>query len=84
MGLDENQANFEDYKARKNGTFIYKDMSPYFNRLDTKSGYKIVLSHFPENFRAMIIALFEITCKYYVKMIFLKLGYSLLPVDLSR
>lgn len=53
LGLDENQANFEDYKARKNGTFIYKDMSPYFNRLDTKSGYKIVLSHFPENFRAV-------------------------------
>ncbi len=50
LGLDENQADFEDYKARKNGTFVYKDMRPYFETLSEADGYKIVLSHFPENF----------------------------------
>ena len=53
LGLDENQANFDDYKARKKGTFEYKDMSPYFNQLDELGGYKIVLSHFPENFEGV-------------------------------
>lgn len=50
LGLDENQADFKDYKARKNGTFVYKDMSPYFAELENSNGFKIVLSHFPENF----------------------------------
>lgn len=50
LGLDENQADFKDYKARRNGTFIYKNMSPYFNELQNSNGFKIVLSHFPENF----------------------------------
>lgn len=50
LGLDENQADFEDYKARKNGTFVYKDMKPYFDELSKQNGFKIVLSHFPENF----------------------------------
>lgn len=50
LGLDENQADFDDYKARKKGTFEYKDMSPYFKQLDELGGYKIVLTHFPENF----------------------------------
>ena len=50
LGLDENQANFEDYAARKKGTFVYKDMTPYFNRLNNCTGFKFVLSHFPENF----------------------------------
>ena len=50
LGLDEKQASFEDYKARKKGTFIYKDMKPYFDRLERCGGFKIVLSHFPENF----------------------------------
>lgn len=50
LGLDENQADFEDYKARKNGTFVYRDMKPYFDKLDKCKGFKIVLSHFPENF----------------------------------
>ena len=53
LGLDENQADFDDYKARKNGTFVYKDMSPYFDILNEKDGFKIVLSHFPENFEAV-------------------------------
>lgn len=50
LGLDENQADFSDYKARKNGTFVYKDMSSYFEKLNDYNGFKIVLSHFPENF----------------------------------
>ncbi len=50
LGLDENQADFDDYKARKNGTFVYKDMKPYFEKLDHCGGFKFVLSHFPENF----------------------------------
>lgn len=50
LGLDERQADFDDYKARKNGTFVYRDMSPYFKELDNSNGFKIVLSHFPENF----------------------------------
>lgn len=50
LGLDENQADFDDYKSRKNGTFVYKDMKPYFEKLDEKNGFKFVLSHFPENF----------------------------------
>ena len=53
LGLDENQANFDDYKARKKGTFEYKDMSPYFKQLNELRGYKIVLSHFPENFEGV-------------------------------
>lgn len=50
LGLDENQADFKDYKARKKGTFKYKDMKPYFEKLDKLGGFKIILSHFPENF----------------------------------
>lgn len=53
LGLDENQADFKDYKARKNGTFVYKNMSRYFNELSQKDGVKIVLSHFPENFEGV-------------------------------
>lgn len=53
LGLDENQANFDDYVARRNGTFKYKDMSPYFKLLDEKNGFKLVLSHFPENFEGV-------------------------------
>ena len=50
LGLDENQANFEDYRARKEGKFVYKDVKPLFSELDKRDGFKIVLSHFPENF----------------------------------
>lgn len=53
LGLDENQADFADYKSRKEGTFEYRDMSGYFAELDKMSGYKIVLSHFPENFEGI-------------------------------
>ena len=53
LGLDENQAGFDDYKARNNGTFKYKDESLLFKELSEKSGYKVVLSHYPENFMAV-------------------------------
>lgn len=53
LGLDENQADFEDYKARKNGTFQYQDMSGYFKKLADMDGFKLVLSHFPENYKAV-------------------------------
>jgi len=53
LGLDENQGNFSDYKARKNKTFVYKDMSGYFNALKDYNNFKIVLSHFPENFEGV-------------------------------
>ncbi len=53
LGLDENQADFDDYKARRNGTFEYRDMSPYFDEFEKSDGYKIVLSHFPENFEGI-------------------------------
>lgn len=53
LGLDENQADFEDYKARKNGTFVYKDMSPFFRSLEEHDNFRLVLSHFPENFEGI-------------------------------
>lgn len=53
LGLDENQADFEDYKARKNGTFVYRDMSKFINELENSSGFRLLLSHFPENFSAV-------------------------------
>lgn len=53
LGLDENQADFKDYVARKKGTFVYKDMSPYFEQLKKSSKFKLVLCHFPENFEGV-------------------------------
>lgn len=53
LGLDENQADFKDYRARKNGTFEYKDMSEYFKALEKSNKLRIVLSHFPENFEGI-------------------------------
>lgn len=53
LGLDENQADFSDYKARRNGTFKYKDMSKYFAELEKSEKFKLVLCHFPENFEGI-------------------------------
>ena len=50
LGLDENMADHSDYRARKAGLFEYRDMKPYFDELDKLYGFKIVLSHCPENF----------------------------------
>lgn len=53
LGLDENQADFKDYAARKKGTFVYKDVSSYFSELEKHEGFKLVLCHFPENFQGI-------------------------------
>lgn len=53
FGLDENQANFKDYIARKNKTFKYRDFSSYFKEFEKENNFKIVLSHFPENFKGI-------------------------------
>lgn len=53
LGLDENQADFADYKARKNGTFVYKDMHDKFQNLAQSQKFKLVLCHFPENFEGI-------------------------------
>lgn len=53
LGLDENQADFSDYKARKKGTFEYKDMSSNFAELEKAENFKLVLCHFPENFQGI-------------------------------
>lgn len=53
LGLDENQADFDDYKARKKGTFKYKDMRPYFEQIEKSGKFRLVLSHFPENFEGI-------------------------------
>ncbi|MCD7872759.1 MAG: metallophosphoesterase [Clostridiales bacterium] len=34
LGLDENQADFKDYKERKKGFFKYADKSPYINSFE--------------------------------------------------
>lgn len=53
LGLDENQASKENYKQRKNGEFTYKDNRLYFDELKKHGGFKLVLSHYPENFAAI-------------------------------
>ena len=53
LGLDENMADHKDYRARKAGTFIYPDMKSCFDEFDKLGGFKIVLSHCPENFEGL-------------------------------
>lgn len=53
LGLDENQASFDDYKKRRKGIFEYKDMSKYLRELENMNGFKLVLSHYPENFESI-------------------------------
>ncbi len=53
LGLDENQADFSDYKERKKGTFKYKDMSEHFAELEKADNFRLVLCHFPENFEGI-------------------------------
>ncbi len=53
LGIDENMGDFDDYKSRRKGTYEYQDFSPYFNKLSLYGGFKIVLSHFPENFEGV-------------------------------
>ncbi len=53
LGLDENIADFDDYKARRRGDFEYPDMEQYFREFERSSGFRIVLSHCPENFEGV-------------------------------
>jgi len=53
LGLDENMADHKDYRKRIAGTFVYPDMKKHFDKLDKFSGFKIVLSHCPENFEGL-------------------------------
>ena len=53
LGLDEDQASNADYKKRKEGKFTYKDNSKHFELLKQKDGFKICLTHYPENFVAI-------------------------------
>lgn len=53
LGLDENIADFDDYKARRRGDFVYPDMEQYFREFERSRGFRIVLSHCPENFEGV-------------------------------
>ena len=53
LGLDENIADFDDYKARRRGDFEYPDMEQYFREFERSRGFRIVLSHCPENFEGV-------------------------------
>ena len=53
LGLDENIADFDDYKARRRGDFEYPDMEQYFREFEKSRGFRIVLSHCPENFEGV-------------------------------
>ncbi|MCC8023147.1 MAG: metallophosphoesterase [Clostridiales bacterium] len=53
LGLDEDQASFEDYQARKAGTYQYRDYTETFAAFSKKPGFRLVLSHYPENFRTI-------------------------------
>ncbi|KMT21950.1 metallophosphoesterase [Clostridium cylindrosporum] len=50
LGLDENQASRDDYIKRMKGIYEYKDYSNLFSKLESECSFKIVLSHYPENF----------------------------------
>lgn len=50
LGLDENQGSFHDYKEMAKGKFQYKDNSQLFHMLEQMDGFKLVMTHYPENF----------------------------------
>lgn len=50
LGINENQGSYQNYIERRLGKYSYKNYSELFNKLEEKSGVKIVLSHYPENF----------------------------------
>ena len=53
LGLVEEQGSSEAYIKRAKGEFEYKDYSIIFNEFCKLPGIKIVLSHYPENFKAI-------------------------------
>lgn len=50
LGLNENQGSYQNYIERRLGKYSYKNYRELFNELEEKKGFKIVLSHYPENF----------------------------------
>lgn len=53
LGLVEEQGSSEAYIKRAKGEFEYKDYAIIFNEFCKLPGIKIVLSHYPENFKAI-------------------------------
>ena len=53
LGLVEEQGSAEAYMKRAKGNFQYKDYSMIFKKFDKLSGIKLVLCHYPENFKAI-------------------------------
>lgn len=53
LGLDENQGSFQNYYQRKKGKYVYTDYTDLFASLAQHEGFKLLLSHYPENFAAI-------------------------------
>ncbi|MHC1750886.1 MAG: metallophosphoesterase [Cellulosilyticaceae bacterium] len=53
LGIDDNQGSYENYIARKKGTYQYKDYKQLFFKLQNCQGIKLVLCHYPENFQGI-------------------------------
>lgn len=53
LGLVEKQGSADDYIKRARGIFKYKDNSLIFKELEERDGLKIVLCHYPENFKGI-------------------------------
>ncbi|MDD6235931.1 MAG: metallophosphoesterase [Clostridiales bacterium] len=53
LGLDENQGAFRDYYQRQKGKYSYHDYTDLFATLAQHEGFKLLLSHYPENFAAI-------------------------------
>lgn len=53
LGLDENQGSYETYDLRKQGKYRYRSYDALFRVFEQKEGFRLVLSHYPENFAAI-------------------------------
>ena len=53
LGLVEEQGSAEAYMKRAKGNFQYKDYSIIFQEFAKLPGIKLVLCHYPENFKAI-------------------------------
>lgn len=51
LGLVEKQGAFSDYKKIIKGNFAYENNGELFKELEKRDGFRLVLSHFPENFQ---------------------------------
>lgn len=53
LGLDENQGSFQNYYQRKKGKYVYRDYTDLFASLEQHENFRLLLSHYPENFAAI-------------------------------